>query len=186
MKLLTLILTLLAFPALATPISITEAGCPSQMLDIQGGQLVCFTAPPPPPPPPPPPVGAACPVAPNLNNLGPVINGMYFTDCGQNTQLRSPNPTATYWHLVGGLANRYSMCIQPGSFQQEAWRFPGGNVTISNNDMRLILNENISGNLTISGSRINLTTINGKGVNGDVICGANAHNVEINGECVCQ
>ena len=179
-----LLLLCLAMPAFATPISITDAGCPSQSIDIVSGQLVCVPVVVPPPPPPPP-VGAACPVAPNLFNSGVVITGGPFTNCGETTNLRSPNPTAAYWHITGSSGRGFSQCIQPGSWAQEQWRYQNGTVIVNSGDTRIILNDTVTGNLVLNSSRVKINTINGKFVSGDVICGPNAHNVEFNGECVC-
>ena len=135
----------------------------------------------------PSPVGA-CSVPPNLNNLGPVVQGAYFTNCGEPTQLRTPDPTDTYFHISGASNSQgstYSICLMPGSFNSQQ-QFPAGNVTIGTSDQRLILNENIRGNLTINGSRLSIATINGKVVQGNVTCGANAHNVQFNSDCICR
>jgi hypothetical protein len=133
-----------------------------------------------------PPTGA-CPVPPNLNNLGPVVQGAYFTDCGEPTQLRTPHPTDTYFHISGaadGQGSTFSICLMPGSFNNQQ-RYPSGDVTIGTSDQRLVLNENISGNLTINGSRLSIATINGKVVQGNVTCSVNSHNVQFNAECIC-
>lgn len=184
-----LLIVLLSAPLMAAPVDISDAGCPSQLLDSIEGQLTCVVPvePEPEPDPLPDPIGAACPVQPVLVQ-GPQVNGAYFYDCGEATQLRSPDPTRLYWHIGGGgttYGTGMSMCISPGSIAQEAWRYPNGNVTFANSDQRLILDETISGNLTVNAARLDIDTINGKFVAGDVICGPNASNVSFNGECIC-
>ena len=192
MKWLLLILPLYAS---AAPLDISDDGCPSQTIDIAGGQLVCVaTQAPPPEPEPgpepepePEPVGA-CAVGPNLNGYGPVINRQYFTDCGEATQLRAPLPTRTYWHIGGSGAqgSTYTMCLDVGSFDQDAWRYPGGNVTISTSDQVLLLRDTIDGSLTFTGQRVRLRTIGNGAISGGVVCGPGARNIEVNGSCVCN
>ena len=188
---------LLLFPlyAWSAPLDISDSGCPSQIIDLASGQLICVRpqppAPDPGPPPPPPPV-ASCSEGPRLNNLGAVVilNGQrtMFSDCGEPTQLRSPSPSSFFWHTGGGgttlQGSTYSMCVLPGSF--ESWRYPGGNVTISTNDQRIVFNTSISGNLVVNGSRQRINMINGHSVMGDVTCGPNARDVQFNGQCVCD
>lgn len=135
----------------------------------------------------PPPVAQGCPVQPVLQFSGPVINGAYFYDCGEPTQLRSPEPTKTYWHIggAGAQGSGFSYCLAAGSFDQDAFRYPEGNVTITTNDQLLYLADTVDGNLTLDGDRLNLTTVGAGRVVGSVICGPNASNVEFNGECIC-
>lgn len=191
-------LLLLPMYALAAPLDISESGCPSQVIDIASGQLICVRpqppAPDPVPDPEPPTQPASCSDAPRLNTLGAVVmvNGRQtlFTDCGEPTQLRSPSPSSFYWHIGGGGAtlqgSTFSLCAMPGSMEAEAWRYPGGNLTIWTNDQRILLNTTIRGNLVVNGSRQKISMVNGHSVMGDVTCGPNARDVEFNGQCVCD
>lgn len=134
----------------------------------------------------PPPVAQGCPIGPMLRE-GPMVNGQYFYDCGEATQLLAPEPTKTFWHIGGGgtsYGTGMSMCLSPGSFAQDHWRYPEGNVTFANSDQRLILDDTILGDLILAGARLQIQTRNGT-VQGNVICGAGASNVELDGECIC-
>lgn len=147
---------LIFFPAVAfaAPLDISEAGCPTQVLDIVSGQLMCVV-PPEPEPEPPPPMGA-CATGPNLNNFGPVT-GQWFTDCGVQTQLRSPSPTSLYYHIgASGTSTQgsgYSMCVAPGSIAAWEWnnRYPNGTVNIYTSDQDIHITDVINGRIVVHG-----------------------------------
>ncbi len=126
-------------------------------------------------------MSAACPMGPNLYTGRSLVGEFY--DCGEFTYLRTPSPTDTRHAIVDPRTNTLSVCVMPGSFKK--WRFPNlPNIEVAGRDRRILFNENVYGQVVVSGQRIEMVTLPGRFVAG-VTCAVGSENVSLNGECVC-
>ena len=179
MKKLLTFLALIAYPAYAAEVCITEECCPSQIL-TDDPVLACVTVAPPPDPDPPPP-GSACANA-------PVIPSRNFQwDCGGVfTSVQTPSPG--FWrHVigeVGGYMSPQLTCIRSNLSDVENIGSANSpvNVVIRAIDQVYYNQEHFYGDVIFQDSaRVQWINAGGS-VAGNIVLN-NSSDIEVDGEC---